>query len=391
MQARRDNEEPSPPSIEVGGCTYEAGDPGIADALADAIAGAYASRRRPRCLCRPGGVEMYVARLGDGYIVKRMPETGSDHAPDCPSFEPPPELSGLARALGSAIVENMASGETTLKLDFPLSRAQGQPPPQHRPGALGGSAAAASRRLSLRGLLHYLWDEAGLTQWKPGFSGRRSWAIVRQHLLRAAEQKVVGGLALAARLYIPETFTLDDIDAINRRRRDSWAAAVPRPDRPQQLMLVIGEVKGIAPTHRGYKATIKHIPDLGFAIGDELYNAVGRTFSRELEVWSASEDIRMVMGASFQLAAGGTPAIARLCLMPVTRQWLPVETVLEQQLVDQLVREQRSFRKLLRYDLGHGERLASVVITDSGLPMPTVFADAADAQVIPPRSGHQRP
>lgn len=378
MHAPRDHQEPQPPSIEVGGCAYEAGDP----ALADAIANAYASRRRPRCLCRPGGVQMYVARLGDGYIVKRMPETGSDHAPDCPSFEPPADLSGLARSLGSAIVENTVSGETTLKLDFPLSKARGRPLPQHHPGAPVGSAAAASRRLSLRGLLHYLWDQAQLTQWKPGFSGKRSWAVVRQHLLRAADQKVVGGLALATRLYIPETFTLDEIDAINRRRRDSWAAAAPRPEHAQQLMLMIGEVKGIVPTHRGYKAMVKHVPDLGFAIDDELYQAMGRTFSRELEVWSASQDIRMVMGASFRLAGGGTPAIARLCLMPVTRQWLPVETVLEQQLIDRLVREQRAFRKLLRYDLGHSERLASVVITDSGLPMPTLFAEAGEVPLL---------
>lgn len=385
MQALRDNPEPPPSPIEVGGRVYAAGDP----AIDDAIAGAYASHRRPRCLCRPGGVEMYVARLGGGYIVKRMPETGSDHAPDCPSFEPPAELSGLAQALGTAIVENTVSGETSLKLAFALSKARGQTLSPPRPGTLGGSAAAASRRLSLRALLHYLWDQAQLTQWRPGFFGKRSWAVVRQHLLRAAEQKVVGGLPLLARLYIPETFALDEMDAIHRRRRDSWAAAAPHPEQPQPLMLMIGEVKGIGPAHRGHKAMIKHVPDLGFAMDDALHQSMGRTFSRELEVWSASADIRMVMGACFQLSAGGTPAIARLCLMPVTRQWLPVETVPEHQLIDRLVRERRAFRKLLRYDLGHRDRLASVVLTDAGLPMPTVFAEAADgpANLPPPECG----
>jgi len=47
-----------------------------------------------------------VARLAGptgGYIVKRMPDTGSQHAPDCPSCEPPPQFSGLGQVLGSAI------------------------------------------------------------------------------------------------------------------------------------------------------------------------------------------------------------------------------------------------------------------------------------------------
>jgi len=379
MPALRDSQEPRPPRVEVSGCSYEAGDP----AFHEAIARAYAGHRRPRCLCRPGGVEMYVARLGDGYIVKRMPETGSSHAADCPSFEPPAEFSGLARALGTAIVENPVSGETSLKLAFPLSRSRGPTLQQHHSEAIGGSVASVGCRLSLRGLLHYLWDQAQLTHWRPGFYGKRSWGVVRQHLLRAAEQKVVAGLPLLTRLYVPEPFVLDEVDAISRRRRESWSTALPQPGHAQQLMLMVAEVKGLMPSHRGYKAVIKHVPDLGFAIDEELYKAMDRTFARELELWSASDDIRMVMGATVRLTSGGIPAISRLCLMTVTRQWLPVETALEQQLVDRLVRDQRAFCKLLRYDLGHSARIASVMITDSGLPVPEMAVDLAGVQKRP--------
>lgn len=65
--------------------------------FADAIAEAYANHQRPRCLCRPdgNGIEMHVARLMNGYIVKRMPNTGSQHATACPSYELPADLSGL--------------------------------------------------------------------------------------------------------------------------------------------------------------------------------------------------------------------------------------------------------------------------------------------------------
>ena len=82
---------------EIAGRRFEIGSRGFAEAIADA----HAAHQRPRCMCLVEGVEMYVARLGDGYIVKRMPDTGSHHAPDCPSYEPPAESSGLGQVLGS--------------------------------------------------------------------------------------------------------------------------------------------------------------------------------------------------------------------------------------------------------------------------------------------------
>ena len=155
----------APPSVyEVGGQRFEAASRGFAEAVADA----HAAHHRPRCMCLVDGVEMYVARLAgtnEGFIVKRMPNTGSHHAPDCPSYEPPPESSGLGQVLGSAITEDPATGETTLKFDFSMSKIAGR---SAMPTAGGDSDSVASSgtKLSLRGLLHYLWDQADLTRWQ---------------------------------------------------------------------------------------------------------------------------------------------------------------------------------------------------------------------------------
>ena len=35
-----------------------------------------ATKLRPLCLCRSPGVPMYVARIGDQFVVKRMPLSG---------------------------------------------------------------------------------------------------------------------------------------------------------------------------------------------------------------------------------------------------------------------------------------------------------------------------
>lgn len=371
---------------EIGGRRFEIGSHGLAEAIADA----HASHQRPRCMCLQSdggpGIDMYVARLGQGYIVKRMPDTGSHHAPDCPSYEPPAEFSGLGQVLGSAITEDPATGETTLRLDFPLSRIAGRSmvPPS---GGSSDSVATDGTRLSLRGLLHYLWDQAELTRWHPGFTGKRNWGTVRRHLLQAAENKVARGHALRARLYVPEPFCIDERDAINTRRMAQWQHAVAAPGKAQHLMLLIGEVKEIVRVRYGFKAIVKHMPDQAFAIDEQLYRRLGRRFEPQLALWGASDDIHMVMIATFGVSNAGVPAIHELCLMPVTRQWLPVDDGFEKQLLDKLVGENRAFVKSLHYNLGRCNRIASAVLTDCEGSAPMLFIVPADLGEAAP--GHE--
>lgn len=144
------------------------------------LAAAHADRVRPACLCRPGGGEreMYIARLGaDPYVVKRMPDTGMVHAPDCPSYLPPESLSGLGQVLGAAIQESADTGITALRLGLRMGKAD-----RNAPTATGGgdgssdSVSTDGTRLTLRAVLHYLWQEAGLATWSPGMTGKRNWA-----------------------------------------------------------------------------------------------------------------------------------------------------------------------------------------------------------------------
>ena len=333
--------------------------------FADAVSAAHATHQRPLCLCLVIGIEMYVARLGDAYLIKRMPYTGSHHAPDCPSYEPPAELSGLGQVLGSAIIENPVNGVTALKLGFSLSKAGAQ---SIDPGSGegGDSVATDGTKLSLRGLLHYLWDQAELTHWHPGFAGKRSWATVRKHLLIAAANKIARGIALQSRLYIPEIFTVEHRDEINARRVSHLMHAAGKPKGPRPLMLLIGEVKEIVPARYGFKAVIKHVPDQPFSLDEQLYRRMGRRFERELSLWGACNAIHMMLIATFGLNEAGVPTIEELSLMPVTGQWIPIEDAFEQQLVERLVKDGRTFVKGLRYNLPVAQLLASVILTDAG-------------------------
>ena len=336
--------------------------------FADALAAAHADRLRPKCLCLVQGIEMYVARLAgtdQGFIVKRMPGTGSRHAPDCPSYEPPPEASGLGQVLGTAIKEDPATGETALRLGFSMSKLGGRAT-MPAPGSPSDSVASDGSKLSLRGLLHYLWDQAELTRWQPGFTGKRSWGTVRKHVLLAAENKVARGEALRSRLYIPEPFSIEQREALNARRVAQWSHAVAKPGKPQHLMLLIGEVKEIVPARYGFRAVIKHVPDQAFALDEQLYRRLGRRFDSELALWASADTVHMVVIATFGVSDAGIPTIGEMSLMPVTPQWLPIEDSFERQLVERLVADGRAFVKGLRYNLHRDQCLATATLTDTG-------------------------
>jgi len=351
--------------------------------FADAIAYAHSGRLRPKCLCQTDGVDMYVARFGETYVVKRMPDSGSQHSPQCPHYAPPAEFSGVAPLLGTAILENVATGDTTLRLGFAMTRIPGRSK-QPTPGDCGDSATSDGTRLSLRCLLHYVWDRAELTHWRPGFAGKRSWATVRRHLLDAAEHLIVRGERMLGRLYIPEPFSAEHRDAIRERRLACWTPAVARnrEARQQPLMLLVGEVKEIAAARYGHRVLIKHVPDQAFAIDEQLYRRLQRRFETELDLWGTSDDLRLVTIATFGLSTSGLPSIAQMSLMASNAQWLPVEDTFELHLVDQLVRTGRSFVKGLRYGMPNSDHLVNATLLDTEDPpvamvVSSVASDAA--------------
>ncbi|MBE7416736.1 MAG: DUF1173 domain-containing protein [Ideonella sp.] len=351
--------------------------------FADAIAHAHSERLRPKCMCQTGGIDMYVARLGETYIVKRMPDSGSRHAPQCPHYAPPAEFSGVAPLLGTAIIENVATGDTTLRLGFAMARMTGRSS-QPTPGDGGDSATSDGARVSLRSLLHYLWDRAELTHWRPGFAGKRSWATVRRHLLDAAEHLIVRGERMLGRLYIPEPFSAEHRNAIRERRLACWARAVARNQGAQSLMLLIGEVKEIAAARYGHRMLVKHVPDQAFAIDEQLYRRLQHRFESELDLWGTSDDLRLVTAATFALSESGLPSIAQMSLLTVSAQWLPVEDAFELNLVDQMVRTERWFIKGLRYGLSRSEVLTNATLIDAGSqPVAMRILRAVNADITP--------
>lgn len=311
---------------------------------------------------------MYIAQVGEQYIVKRMPLSGRGHNPACSSYEPPDELSGLGVLMGSAIQVDPESGLSELKVDFSLSRLGTRA--AHAAGSGGSdSAVGDSRKLSLRSLLHYLWHQAELTSWTSRWTGKRHWWNSRWHLLEAAEQMIVKGDALKQVLFVPEPFRAADKAVIEQRRAAALTPVQPPRSGPRKLMVLIGEVKDILPARNGHRLVVKHMPDFPFMLEEALHRRRRARFEVELALWDADAQSHLIAIATFGLSPAGLAVVEEIALMVVAENWVPYDSAYEKRLVDVLARRRERSVKGLRYNLPADKPSASAILQVGSQPV----------------------
>lgn len=342
--------------------------------LGDALASIYGSKHRPYCLCQPGGIEMYISKIAGKYAVKRMPNTGPSHHPDCDSYEPPAELSGLGQLLGNAIDENAEDGTTTLKLGFSLKKVSGKSAPAAGDGEKD-SVKTDGNKLTLRGTLHYLWDQAGFNRWSPMMEGKRSWAVVRKYLLLAAENKLSKGAALEEKLFIPEPFSSEHKAEIAQRRIARFTKVAGASKEARHLMIIIAEVVGIGESRFGYKIKFKHLPDCEFMMNADIHRRLTKRFATEIELADSNSDkgVHLIAIATAGVSQTGVPSIEEIALMNVNAGWVPFEDQYDLALLNILAERKRRYVKGLRYNLTTATPLAAAVLSDTGTQPTAIY------------------
>lgn len=301
--------------LSIRGRILQADEPGLQDALA-AI---YETPERPRCLCVPGGVEMYVA-FHHRYMAKRMPDTGSRHHPSCASYEPMPEQSGLGELIGEAVLES--AGAVELRVDFAWSRqARGRAAGGRKPED-PGEVKAARRCMSLRALVHFLFERAGFNRWSPAMEGKRTQAVLHKYLMRAAEQVSAKGIVLGERLYVPEPFHESTRLEVAERRRQRLGVLRP-VDGVAPLAMVLAEFKAAEACAGGYRVWLKHIPDVPLLASAKTWERIARTYAPVLEARDADlgQRVHAVMAALIRARRDYTYEIDTANLLLASEQW----------------------------------------------------------------------
>ncbi|MFU0504864.1 DUF1173 domain-containing protein [Pseudaminobacter sp. NGMCC 1.201702] len=329
---------------------------------------AYEERLRPLCMCKEVPVPMYIARLEDHYLIKRMPLSGRDHDPACPSYQSPYELSGLGPLIGNAIQID-AAGRAELRLDFPLTKRG----PRSSPGRVEPSQPSIhgeARKLSLRAMLHYLWEAGELTEWRSTWAGKRGWSRVRNSLLNAASQMTVKGSPLSDMLFVPEVFRHHDRHGISARRATALKGIQTAGSGPRKLMLIVAEVKEVAAARQTHKVVARHLP---FPLMVECaWPRLALRYEAELELWRSNHTFHLIAIATFGISRAGIASVEEIALMVVNEHWLPFENVDELRLLEKLSVLKRKSVKGLRFNLPRDKPVVSVTLPEQK-PVPVAM------------------
>ena len=364
----------------IRGRTFAATDPAIQEALARV----YDSSERPRCMCVAGGIEMYIAKHAE-YVVKRMPDTGSLHHPTCGSFEPEPGSSGLGELMGEAIIAH-SPDQVEIRTDFPFSRVPGKALPRGEAAMDPAEVHAPRRRMSLRALLHYLYEQAGFNRWYPAMLNRRGQGVLHKYLMEAARNILIKGGTLEERLYVPEAFRVERKDEIGERRRRKLSVLMSPEDAVQfKMAIIIGEFNGSEPTPFGRRIFVKHMPDVPLFIHAKAWERVEKGYAPILQARDADVEHKpkALMAALIYAKREHIYQVDTLSLMMVSDQWVPLDGLFELPLVERLQAEQRCYLKPLKYDAKVGAAFPNALLLDcGGTPTPlhvvSAFADVKE-------------
>ncbi len=330
------------------------------------------------CLCRgeiQGAERQLSVRMrGDTYFLARYPLSRAEHDPEC------------RWALGD---EGSGSGNggdaDELRVSLPVGRSLRERPEkkEESPDAgkrKGTRSGTRPRSTTLLGLFLWLFDEAELTWWHPGFHNRRSESVSMSRIRRAAERIKWAGRSIAEGLVIAPagSWSREAWGFQRARNREALQGALERKER----VLVIAELLG-GPEPLRSSPKVRRLPVLSspYPIGadpmgePELMEELRRRFPTAWAELNRPVRTRRVwlIGAAEPRSRDGRPSatlwLKTASLAMTTAQYIPVDSEYEAVLAERLVREGRAFRKPVRFD-GSEDTLPDFELRDLDPPMP---------------------
>jgi hypothetical protein len=255
-------------------------------------------------------------------------------------------------------------------VEFPLARIQGRAIP-HGESMPPSEISVPRRRMSLRAVMHYLFERAGFNRWYPAMVGKRSQAVIHKYLMEAAADIETKGVRLSDRLYVPEQFNEERKEEIAKRRRKKLSILLsPESDMQFRMVLVLGEFKGAEISTFGRKVWIKHMPDAPLFIDNKAWERIERAYRDIFEARGADTKakLRVVICALVYAKREHMYQIDTASLMLTTENWVPLDGLQDLDLIQVLTEQKRRFMKPLRYDARSAAPFSNVLLLDTVTP-----------------------
>lgn len=301
------------------------------------------SDRRPRCMCIPGGVEMYVGRRGQSHYLSRMPGTGFLHADNCDSVEDNFLFSGANAYVPGAIIEK---GDGSLCVTANLERR--------------GRLADPITDVSIDGLLDILIEQADLNRISAG-AGSRSWLSVRDRLLEASAWVRLGNIPLAETLYVPD-----------RYNRETAAASLAECESFLKAhsghVLICAPLKELRLTTYSWQIVLKHLPGLRLWAAKEAVEEIEGRWG--IAHFNSPPTYALCLVAAKPGRREGNYTVTNMACLPTDANYLPCSTKREAEVGAQLIEEGVSLLRPLRFDCDLAQPLADFAILAGEIPDP---------------------
>jgi len=325
-------------------------------------------------------LEIRHRRESDTFHLAVWKNEGPLHESTRPLHKPDPEASGRAGYMVGVLREGL-DGEAVVSLDVALRRTTPQAPLEAPLPAEGRPGRGRQRAMTLLGLLHLLWERAGLATWCPAFSGYRTPGVRLGRVsgccraLRTRQQSLADLLCPVAQRHPGVACRLQVVaDHLGPSRRLFLLGIVDRLEPPSARRDAMQVLQG----QRGASY--------------DLFTSVPKAeYARLLHSapWAAT-----LLGQ--EPAERAVPVVALLCVtadrikdgewaglvaekvirgtfMVVSPAMIPVDSRHELTIGEALVEAERSFEKPLRFDADQDLVFPDFVLTDTaardGYPM----------------------
>ncbi|AOV18759.1 hypothetical protein BJI67_16085 (plasmid) [Acidihalobacter aeolianus] len=333
---------------------------------------ARAAKAEIHCLCRGRGERrLSPQRVGDSdrCHLRRYPGTGEHHALDCRHYGARAESNGRG-SYEKGVIKDEKDGRVSVRLGNGLTPRE----PRTDISATGvqkSNHAMQPRRpqqpqMSLLGLLHLLWERARLNHWYPTWKHRSVDAL--NYWLRSAAAEIT-----------VSRMTLGDVLLLGTRQDHGEEAnrqVCNRARRERRRIIVIAPLAGFTEERAACEDGViplkffSGIPPL--QVKPEYWRHIIQRFPAAMAAWKAGGNLDVVA-----IALVDTPQwlpsqkrvvshVLDLALMPVSVQWIPVDSRHEAHVVEELVHQHRAFRKPLRYDAHADTVLPDFELIDTG-------------------------
>lgn len=311
--------------------------------------------RKPTCLCKKGpGRGLGPVRLSSGrFILRRLPETGAEHDPECAFWDPDPRTSGM-QCYDVPAIRGSAESGFSLRLSEAIQPRKESEETAKVPSQASPSPSTPKRQpaVSMLGLLHFLWERARFNQWRPGMAGKRTGTAFGGYIAETAQEVTVSRHKLNSILVHLVGGDARKVHPFRLANQQAIGNALAKGSR----VMLLGELDPSslnagswgAFLHQGLYRTFVSIPK---QVQAAILERIGEHYSAILALETGEPRI-IVLGLATpsRITVGHRLTLGAFAVMLTTPNYIPVESSHEWRVARKLEGEGRRFLKPLRYD-----------------------------------------